>query len=395
MTLRIRENALLTGLDPRALPGLEAWYDAEYVNGFGNALPANLGAVSEWHDLSGHSRHLTQTASGQRPLFISKDDNLIDPSLTQMGSGVTYNALTGEYSIPANSGLYFWAKIDGAAKWYFSFDGWTDTASTQFTPNGGRLMTSTYFADDRTTMVTNTDNYQSNGNAALMPLNTWSRQSWGYDGGPNVVWFRMYISNAAPYVAGTLKVRAPVLRTSAALWNASPISLGPVVSFDGVDDILSTASSVTVNGGTTTPVTCYIVWEWYGNNSGSSNSRALDWNYQLYAPPGTMGSYLAVGKNIGAATNVSSAAPHCAMLGGDNVDTAFSSVDGGSLSSTTGAGQPVLSGNIQVGAILPGTTAPLYGAISSILVYSELHNDATRHRIERYLAGRYGITLSS
>jgi hypothetical protein len=48
---------------------LFAWYNANYVNGFGQAQPAADAAIAQWNDLSGNGRHLVQGTGANQPLF--------------------------------------------------------------------------------------------------------------------------------------------------------------------------------------------------------------------------------------------------------------------------------------------------------------------------------------
>jgi len=59
----------LSRVDPRSLPQLWAWFDAMYVNGFGQAQPADAAALAQWNDLSGNGRHLVQATGANQPLF--------------------------------------------------------------------------------------------------------------------------------------------------------------------------------------------------------------------------------------------------------------------------------------------------------------------------------------
>lgn len=59
----------MSRVDPRSLPQLWAWFDAQYPNGFGAALPADAAAMSQWNDLSGNGRHLVQGTGANQPLF--------------------------------------------------------------------------------------------------------------------------------------------------------------------------------------------------------------------------------------------------------------------------------------------------------------------------------------
>lgn len=56
-------------IDPRSLPQLFAWYNANYINGIGQAQPAADAAIAQWNDLSGNGRHLTQGTGANQPLF--------------------------------------------------------------------------------------------------------------------------------------------------------------------------------------------------------------------------------------------------------------------------------------------------------------------------------------
>jgi len=52
-----------SGFSPRRLAGLEAWYDASVLS----SVTLTNGFVSQWNDLSGNSRNLTQTTEANRP----------------------------------------------------------------------------------------------------------------------------------------------------------------------------------------------------------------------------------------------------------------------------------------------------------------------------------------
>lgn len=56
-------------IDPLTLPGLYAWYDAGWINGFNQAPPAADAAISQWNDLSGNGRHAVQATGANQPLY--------------------------------------------------------------------------------------------------------------------------------------------------------------------------------------------------------------------------------------------------------------------------------------------------------------------------------------
>lgn len=61
--------ANLPRVDPRTLPGLWAWFNANYVNGFGAANPAADAAVAQWNDLGPNAKHLVQGTGANQPLY--------------------------------------------------------------------------------------------------------------------------------------------------------------------------------------------------------------------------------------------------------------------------------------------------------------------------------------
>ena len=54
---------LATGFNPRSIAGLAAWYDATVAS----SVTLTSGFVSQWSDLSGAGRHLTQSVEADRP----------------------------------------------------------------------------------------------------------------------------------------------------------------------------------------------------------------------------------------------------------------------------------------------------------------------------------------
>lgn len=52
-------------------PGCVGWYDASV----GSSVVVSGGAVSQWSDLSGHSNHLLQATSGNRPTYVGPWSN--------------------------------------------------------------------------------------------------------------------------------------------------------------------------------------------------------------------------------------------------------------------------------------------------------------------------------
>lgn len=65
-------------IDPRTLPGFFAWYNANFVNGFTGANPADAATIAQWNDLGPGARHLLQATEANKPTF-RKD--LLGPGL--------------------------------------------------------------------------------------------------------------------------------------------------------------------------------------------------------------------------------------------------------------------------------------------------------------------------
>ena len=60
-----------TGFNPRSIVGLYAWYDASATS----SVTLNSGNVSEWRDLSGGGRHLSQGTAAQQPAYTNAGQN--------------------------------------------------------------------------------------------------------------------------------------------------------------------------------------------------------------------------------------------------------------------------------------------------------------------------------
>lgn len=129
----------------------------------------------------------------------------------------TYDDTLGEWTLPPTSGIISpFIDVRDILNWRFYADMWTNTASTQFTPLGGVLLGSAHYAADKITPANNSAGFASNGNAQSIALNTvpYLRKTWLNTAGGAVVYIRITISNATPYVAGTLKVQNPDLYNS-------------------------------------------------------------------------------------------------------------------------------------------------------------------------------------
>lgn len=64
----------VTAWTPASLTGLATWYDASNAA----SITSSAGRVSQWNDLSGNGKHLTQTTAGNKPLTGSTTLNSLN-----------------------------------------------------------------------------------------------------------------------------------------------------------------------------------------------------------------------------------------------------------------------------------------------------------------------------
>lgn len=62
---------MASGFNPRSIAGLYSWWDAAAAN----SVTLNSGNVSEWRDLSGGGRHLSQPTAGNQPAYTTAGRN--------------------------------------------------------------------------------------------------------------------------------------------------------------------------------------------------------------------------------------------------------------------------------------------------------------------------------
>lgn len=133
---------------------------------------------------------------------------------TVAGGSPTYDSATGVWSLP------FGASIDsplvpcqGHLQFRHRFDAQTNGASTTFTPLGGWVQSTFYYAADGVSPATNFGGYTGNGNAQSLALDTWEREAWTYYLGEEVHFIKFRVSNTAPYGGSgtTLQVRDSAL----------------------------------------------------------------------------------------------------------------------------------------------------------------------------------------
>ena len=122
------------------------------------------------------------------------------------GHTVQNNVLTMSQSGTTYSNYY---NVNGEY-WYLTFDFYTETASTNYTPNGGIHFGSTYY-DDNNNPTTSKENYNSNGFSQGATLNTWKsltwNASWANRYGPNVKKVLLNFNAGSNYSQPITKIR--------------------------------------------------------------------------------------------------------------------------------------------------------------------------------------------
>lgn len=102
-----------TGFDPRRITGLGMWLDASVTS----SLTFNGSTVSEWRDLSGNGRHVSQTTAGFQPTGDNRTQNGLRVLDFDGGDFLTGNAaaLTTLRNVPGATGFVV-AKFDQTAR---------------------------------------------------------------------------------------------------------------------------------------------------------------------------------------------------------------------------------------------------------------------------------------
>lgn len=104
--VRFTENIISKQLDPRTIPGLRLWLDARFINGLNNKSPVDDSKVLIWKDLS-ENNDAFQNTSSVTPIFRVQSSNLLLLNQLSGGDGDDLSKI-----IPINSSVE--ASSDGA-----------------------------------------------------------------------------------------------------------------------------------------------------------------------------------------------------------------------------------------------------------------------------------------
>lgn len=398
-------NALMPGgkVLPSSLPGLELWFDARYPNGFGGAVPADGDAVAQWNDLSGNARHVSQATASLRPLWRSANRNLLTYNQA------TFETDTSDWGVANNTSI---ARITSAAL--------SGTACLEITKNvsiGHVNVTSSASRSPVTEGATYTAVASFKAPSAVRPARIVIR--W-YDGAGSYMgaqtlggvvttstsWQKSIATAAAPVGAATAEVFLYVESAGVGevfhadevgIWAGSsttwvpPVTLPggmPVVQFDGGDDYLrATGFPVWAN------TTVYSVFQAMAYNP-AVNTRALS----IFGGAGSHDHYISAS---GQAAAKAGAARF--MIG--NVEAPGTLLLSSTYDGTTGAAWSkgtALSGGAAAGALgssldvgAAGGGSPSHTGVAAVLIYSTIHDTATRKVIERWLGQQFGIAVAA
>lgn len=186
---------------------------------------------------SGSLYKVSMVAESAKYLVIGKNDGGLNEAVYEVGSGIqlapfSYGpalkyfsdfknwTASGGATIDSNGVAHFTAygqsirspyvPVGGSSSWRVnaSFYQTTQSPYLSYQPNGGMLWGSDYFGSNFQS-VTNTSGYTGNGNAQVVPLNSWQSKSWNGAGGPNVYYLRITIRSDATYTPTSMDIRSP------------------------------------------------------------------------------------------------------------------------------------------------------------------------------------------
>ena len=185
------------------------------VNAYG---PSNK--TMSYHSRAGVKLYLCDGATigsavgGTVPNAPTNTNLVADFSAWTMSGAMTYSSSTGEITCGAGTGSAMspLVRVDGAVNTRIEYEFYPIAASPNFSPNGGVLTNSSYFASNGTTPAqsSSTPSYTGNGNAQQGPLNGWTSYGWTIQTGAAVIYVRYRVQcSPTDYTAAGLRVRNP------------------------------------------------------------------------------------------------------------------------------------------------------------------------------------------
>lgn len=397
---------------PREYNNLELALEADKLGGAGTTNPADASAVSQWNDLSGKGRHVTQSDAAKQPKFRNANPNKMS---YDNATGISVTSLTpagGSITVEANEIKY---TPDGVATQnYFR----TRAGQTGFPVESGKQYTAIFSARSASSTEPGSGRvsiywYNSTGanfsanHSSDIPLTTALTKITITATAPATavyaaVFFWVGVPGTA--LAATAIQFADFLsfaEGTSTEWTA-PVTLPnnhPVIQFNGVADTLEAAAALFSGQ----KITIYAVTN--TNNPTRTAEGAQGIVGQRSGTPITSFRFKPskVSLEVRNDANTYSDFEHSIAI--DNKQYVLSA------GLAPGESQWIsINGSKQDGAVPPSTpitfTTPLKigqqgnedqrleGTIAVLYIYTELHNDQTRNRIERALGAKYGIAVA-
>lgn len=398
---------------PREFGNLELALEADKLGGAGTTNPADAFAVSQWNDLSGKGRHVTQSDAAKQPKFRNANPNKIPygnatgSDATNLGVGRGTIAIEAEqmkFTPDGTTGVnYFYTRlgVNGfpvkPGKQYTALFSARAASSTEvgsgkveiywYNSAGTYLSASTGVATALTTSLT------QHSLTAVAPSNSVFAAV--------LFWVGTSLAATAIQYADFLSFAEGTSTT----W-VPPVVLPnnqPVVQFR--EDL--TELSVVVGNvfSTLKNATVYVVRNI--DMMPSSNTPRLV-RYKAVAASSTGWAISPTNAHIGRSFYFDTVGENIAGEAGsplftpvldvgkfDETGAKVSYLRDGIFKQETalGAITPFTDGIIYIGNEGAPSTA-LYGSIAAVYIYSGIHNDETRKRIERALGAKYGIAVA-
>ncbi|MGB3946008.1 MAG: hypothetical protein WBK76_04205, partial [Candidatus Saccharimonadales bacterium] len=180
------------------------------------------GFTMSYHSRNGTNNYLCSgaligsPAGGSTPA-VPKNTNLVSGFANWTTSGVmSFNSASNEMVCGSGIGSAIspLVRVDGAPSTRLQAESYSTAASPSFTPNGGILANSAYYAADGTTPAqsASTPSYAGNGNAQPATLNTWVPYIWDITTGPQVIYVRYQLQcSPSDYTSNGLRLRNPAI----------------------------------------------------------------------------------------------------------------------------------------------------------------------------------------
>lgn len=140
--------------------------------------------------------------------------NLAPPfSEWTLTGGVSYHAETKELRLSSSTGSARspLVRVDSPTYCRLQLESYSTQPRSGQTSKSGVHAGSQYIGADGVTLVQNSANYTSNGNAQLTDLNTWAPYSWSTACGPNVIYIRFTLNSSPTSYTSDNRLRNPII----------------------------------------------------------------------------------------------------------------------------------------------------------------------------------------